>query len=31
MEIAMPMMYLPWIIYSATLALLFDAPRADRK
>jgi len=31
MEIAMPMMYLPWIIFSATMSMLFDAPLADRK
>jgi hypothetical protein len=31
MEIAMPMMYLPWIIFSAMTSMLLDVQRSDRK
>ena len=30
-EVAMPMMYLPWIIFSAMTSMFFDAQRSDRK
>ena len=30
-EVAMPMMYLPWIIFSAMTSMLLDPQRSDRK
>jgi hypothetical protein len=30
-EVAMPLMYLPLIIFSATMSMFLDAQRSDRK